>query len=118
MSERQQALHLLQRIERESLYASLLLLGETGFVRTAVLGVLRWRSRLDWMIEQLAERRVTKLDPPVLDVLRLGLYQLFYMDAPAYAVVSESADLDNGDLISLGGYRLVFETGDGAWDST
>jgi hypothetical protein len=31
---------------------------------------------------------------------------------------AESADLDNGDLISLGGYRLVFETGDGAWDST
>lgn len=93
MSERQQALHLLQRIERESLYASLLLLGESGFVRTAVLGVLRWRSRLDWAIEQLAERKVTKLDPPVLDVLRLGLYQLFFMDAPAYAVVSETVDL-------------------------
>lgn len=93
MSERAQALHLLQRIERESLYASLLLIGESGFVRTAVLGVLRWRSRLDWMIEQLAERRVAKLDPPVLDVLRLGLYQLFHMDAPAYAVVSETVDL-------------------------
>ena len=93
MSDRQQALHLLQRIERESLYASLLLIGETGFVRTAVLGVLRWRSRLDWTIEQLAERKVTKLDPPVLDVLRLGLYQLLYMEAPAYAVVSETVDL-------------------------
>ena len=45
MTERARALQLLQRIEREQLYASLLLLGETGFVRTVVLGVLRWRSR-------------------------------------------------------------------------
>jgi 16S rRNA (cytosine967-C5)-methyltransferase len=55
--------------------------------------VLRWRSRLDWAIEQLAERRVTKLDQPVIEVLRLGLYQLFYMDVPAYAAVSETVDL-------------------------
>lgn len=92
-SERQHALQLLQRIERESLYASLLLIGESGFVRTVVLGVLRWRSRLDWTIAQLAGRAITKLDPPVLDVLRVGLYQLLYMDVPAYAAVSETVDL-------------------------
>lgn len=93
MTDRQRALHLLQRIERESLYASLVLLDETGFVRTLVLGVLRWRSRLDWMIATLAKRAVTKLDPPVVDVLRVGLYQLLFMDVPAYAAVSETVDL-------------------------
>ncbi len=93
MTERARALHLLQRIEREQLYASLLLAGESGFVRTIVLGVLRWRSRLDFAIEQLAHRRIAKLDPPVVDALRLGLYQLLYMDVARYAAVSETVDL-------------------------
>jgi 16S rRNA (cytosine967-C5)-methyltransferase len=92
-SERARALFLLQRIEREQLYASLVLLGETGFVRTVVLGVLRWRSRLDFAIATLAQRPVKKLDPPVVDVLRLGLYQLLYMDVAQYAAVSETVDL-------------------------
>jgi 16S rRNA (cytosine967-C5)-methyltransferase len=92
-SERAHALLLLQRIEREQLYASLLLLGESGFVRTLVLGILRWRSRLDFAIAQLAQRPVKKLDPPVVEVLRLGLYQLLFMDVPQYAAVSETVDL-------------------------
>lgn len=92
-SERARALHLLQRIEREQLYASLVLVHESGFVRTIVLGVLRWRSRLDFLIAALAQRPIKKLDPPVVDVLRLGLYQLFYMDVPQYAAVSDTVDL-------------------------
>ena len=94
MTERERALDLLQRIERESLYASLLLLGESGFVRTVVLGVLRWRSRLDVAIAELAQRPIKKLDPPVVDALRIGLYQLLYMNnVAAHAAVSESVDL-------------------------
>jgi 16S rRNA (cytosine967-C5)-methyltransferase len=92
-SERARALQLLQRIEREQLYASLLLIGESGFVRTLVLGVLRWRSRLDFAISELARRPVKKLDPPVVDVLRTGLYQLLFMDVAQYAAVSETVDL-------------------------
>ncbi|HUR82018.1 MAG TPA: transcription antitermination factor NusB, partial [Thermoanaerobaculia bacterium] len=92
-SERARALHLLQRIERERLYASLLLIGESGFVRTLVLGVLRWRSRLDFVIAELAKRPLKKLDPPVVDVLRAGLYQLLFMDVAQYAAVSETVDL-------------------------
>lgn len=93
MTDRARALHLLQRIEREQLYASLILLGETGFVRTIVLGVLRWRSRLDFAIEHFAKRPVKKLDPPVVEVLRLGIYQLHFMDVAKYAAVSETVDL-------------------------
>ena len=91
--DRARALHLLQRIERESLYASLLLLGDTGFVRTLVLGVLRWRSRLDFAISHFAKRSINQLDDAVVYVLRLGLYQLLYMDVPAYAAVSETVEL-------------------------
>jgi len=92
-SERERALHLLQRIERENLYASLLLIGESGFVRTLVLGVLRWRSRLDFVIGVLAKRSINRLDESVVDVLRLGLYQLLYMDVAPYAAVDETVGL-------------------------
>ena len=93
MNERARALQFLQRIERESLYASLLLLGESGFVRTLVLGVLRWRSRLDFAIAHFAQRPIGQIDKAVVDVLRTGLYQLLYMDVAAYAAVSETVDL-------------------------
>lgn len=92
MTERERALELLRRIERDSLYATITLLGESGFVRTIVLGVLRWRSRLDHAIETFAERKIGRLDPLVVDVLRAGIYQLHFMDVAAYAAVSESVD--------------------------
>jgi 16S rRNA (cytosine967-C5)-methyltransferase len=90
MSERDRALQLLRRIERESLYAMPLLHDETGFVRTLVLGVLRWRSRLDYIIERLAEREV---DAEVLDVLRLGVFQLMFTGVAPFAAVSETVSL-------------------------
>jgi 16S rRNA (cytosine967-C5)-methyltransferase len=93
VNDRERSLELLQRIERESLYASISLLGETGFVRTLVLGVLRWRSRLDFVIEKLAERRLGKIDRAVVDILRVGIYQVGFMNVPAHAAVSETVDL-------------------------
>ena len=92
MTERERALELLRRIDRESLYATIVLLGETGFVRTIALGVLRWRSLLDHAIETFAERKIGRLDPLVVDVLRVGIYQLHFMDVAQYAAVSESVD--------------------------
>ena len=93
LTERERAFHLLQRIERESAYASILLQDESGFVRTLVLGVLRWRSRLDDAIEKLASRKLSKLDANVVDILRIGIYQLMFMDVAPYAAVSETVDL-------------------------
>jgi 16S rRNA (cytosine967-C5)-methyltransferase len=92
VTERERALELLRRIDRESLYATIVLLGETGFVRTIVLGVLRWRSLLDHAIETFAERKIGRLDPLVVDALRVGIYQLHFMDVAQYAAVSESVD--------------------------
>ena len=93
MTERERAFQLLRRVEHESAYAAILLQNESGFVRTLVLGVLRWRSRLDQAIETISERRISKLDPNVVDILRLGIYQLMFMDVARYAAVSESVDL-------------------------
>jgi 16S rRNA (cytosine967-C5)-methyltransferase len=59
-----------------------------------VLGVLRWRGRLDWFIDHLSKMPVHEMDPLVLDIVRLGLYQiLFLARIPVSAAVNDSVDL-------------------------
>jgi 16S rRNA (cytosine967-C5)-methyltransferase len=53
------------------------------------------RSRtLDHLIEALTDRPSARLDPSVLAALRLGLYELLYLDgSPDYAVVGDAVEL-------------------------
>src|ERR687885_741207 len=49
-------------------------------------GVVQRRATLDHLIEQLAGRPVDRLQPPVLAALRLGTFQLVFLDrVPAHA---------------------------------
>ncbi len=49
---------------------------------------------LDYAIETLGRRPVRKLDPPVRTALRIGAYQLAYMESvPPHAAVNESVEL-------------------------
>jgi 16S rRNA (cytosine967-C5)-methyltransferase len=57
-------------------------------------GTLRWMGALDAVIEAFADRPVPRLDPEVLDVLRLGAFQLLHLDrVPPRAVVDDSVEL-------------------------
>lgn len=59
-----------------------------------VYGVLRWQGRLDWHIDQLSAVRPDKVAPPVRVLLRMALYQLFFLDrVPAHAAVNEAVAL-------------------------
>ena len=61
--------------------------------RLAFGAVQRVRT-LDHAIETLGRRRVHRLDPPVRTALRLGAYQLAFVDGvPRYAAVNESVEL-------------------------
>jgi 16S rRNA (cytosine967-C5)-methyltransferase len=65
-----------------------------AFVRELSYGVLRWRNRLDWMLQQCSDRCLASLTPAVRNLLRLGAYQLCFMDhLPPYAAVSETVQL-------------------------
>jgi 16S rRNA (cytosine967-C5)-methyltransferase len=56
-----------------------------------VQGVLRWRLRLDWIIEQASRFPFKKIEQPILNILRLALYQIFFMDRiPDSAAVNEA----------------------------
>jgi 16S rRNA (cytosine967-C5)-methyltransferase len=57
-------------------------------------GVLRWQSALDAIVGAASSRPLADVDPAVLDVLRLGAYQLRHRDRlPAHAVVSDAVAL-------------------------
>lgn len=57
-------------------------------------GAIQRRATLDHVIEHLAGRPSARLDAPVLAALRLGLYELLYLDgAPDHAVVADCVEL-------------------------
>jgi 16S rRNA (cytosine967-C5)-methyltransferase len=59
-----------------------------------VLGVLRWQLWLDAQIRPLLKRPNAKLDAEILIALRLGIFQLWFLDRiPAHAAIDESVEL-------------------------
>jgi len=57
-------------------------------------GTLRWQGALDAVIAAFAGRPLAKLDPEILDVLRMTAFQLLHLDRiPASAAVNDAVDL-------------------------
>jgi 16S rRNA (cytosine967-C5)-methyltransferase len=57
-------------------------------------GVQRWRATLDHLIVEFSKRPIARLDPEVLEILRLSIYQLLHLTrVPAAAVVDDAVDL-------------------------
>ncbi|MBG99582.1 MAG: 16S rRNA (cytosine(967)-C(5))-methyltransferase [Solibacterales bacterium] len=67
---------------------------DQALVFELVLGCLRRQGELDYRIAQLSSRSLAQLDVEVRIALRLGCYQLYFLDrVPAHAAVSESVEL-------------------------
>lgn len=96
---REIAFRVLQRVHGGG-YATDLLRRESGNPRdlglaeSIVLGCLRYQSQLDYLIEHFSGRKQLKLDDVVRIALRMGIFQLRYLDRiPAHAAVTESVEL-------------------------
>jgi 16S rRNA (cytosine967-C5)-methyltransferase len=90
------------RVETTDAFADVLLAHRLNAVPRAdralatelVYGTLAWQRRLDHHLTQLVTGSTTHLEPPVRVALRLGLYQLLFLDrVPAYAAVDASVRL-------------------------
>lgn len=57
-----------------------------------VFGTLRLRGRYDPVIDRCSTRPTQRIDPVVLDALRMGTHQILGMAIPAYAAVSATVD--------------------------
>src|SRR5262249_20376834 len=67
---------------------------DAGLASQIVLGVLRYRAQLDYLIEHYSGKPAGRLDLEVRLALRMGIYQLRYLErVPAHAAVSESVQL-------------------------
>lgn len=66
---------------------------DAAFATELVMGVLRRQGTLDAVLANCVDRPLAKLDPRVLDVLRLGAYQLLFLHTAAHAAVHSSVDL-------------------------
>jgi 16S rRNA (cytosine967-C5)-methyltransferase len=67
---------------------------DAGLATQIVFGVLRRLAQLDWLIHQAAARPLEKIDSSVLRALRMGAFQLRFLDrVPPHAAVAESVEL-------------------------
>jgi len=58
-----------------------------------VHGVLRWMGKLDWILNGFYKGAYTKCIPNVKNALRVGLYQILFLEKiPDYAAVNESVE--------------------------
>src|SRR6185312_16259460 len=97
------AFEILLRIDATDAYASELLhslrfsklsSADRGLLTELVMGALRWRGVIDQAIAKHSAQPLGKFDREVLTALRLGAYQLLFLDRiPAHAAVNESVDL-------------------------
>lgn len=66
---------------------------DAGFATELALGTLRWVGLIDEIITVTSGRDIDRIDPPVRDALRLGIYQVLFMRVPDHAAVNNSVDL-------------------------
>ncbi len=103
MSVRKTALDILTKWERSGQYSNIALdsalkknelsAQDRGLLTTLCYGVIEKKITLDYIIDSLS-RTPDKVDADVRNILRMGLYQLIFLDKiPAHAAVNESVSL-------------------------
>ena len=99
MNVRQTALTVLTRCDRDGSYSNLALdaairggnfsPADRALLTTLVYGVIERKVTLDYLIDRLSDRPAAQIDPQVRCILRLGLYQLRYLDRiPPHAAIN------------------------------
>jgi 16S rRNA (cytosine967-C5)-methyltransferase len=77
---------------------------DKAFIYSLVYGVLRWQNRIDWIIKHFSHIKIHRIDPAVLNILRMGLFQIIFLDrVPVSAAVNTSVELSK----TLGGEWVV-----------
>jgi 16S rRNA (cytosine967-C5)-methyltransferase len=66
---------------------------DRAFVTQLVYGATRMRRACDWLVDQRVQPKGRTLDTAVRAALRLGTFQLVFLDTPPHAAVSQTVDL-------------------------
>ena len=77
---------------------------DRALVHELVLGTLRRRGWLDHVIARLCARPFAELESAIVEVLRLGVYQLLFLRVAPHAAVSESVELARAEAPRAAGF--------------
>lgn len=121
------AVEALLKVETRKAYADILLdhalkthslsSPDRALLTQLVYGALRWRGKLDWVLEKIVHRPLAGMDGYLRNLLRLTVYQILFLDkVPEYAAVNESVELAKryggasaGGLVNAVARRLLRE---------
>lgn len=101
---REVALRILMKIEEDKAFSNILLNSELnkaeiaeldkGFVAQLVYGVISNKLAIDYIIKKSSKIRFNKIATPILNILRLGIFQIYYLDKiPNSATCNEAVKL-------------------------
>ena len=103
LESRRTAFQVLRRVHAEDAWAapvvdaalrrSGLSARDRAFATNLAYETLRWEGTLDWALATVVSRPLPQVDPDVLDVLRLGAWQLLYGSTADHAAVATAVDL-------------------------
>jgi 16S rRNA (cytosine967-C5)-methyltransferase len=102
LASRLAAGEILYRVDQESAYADVLLGArlpefappDRRLITRLVLGTIAWQGRLDYELKHLTGRKLDGIQPVALAILRMGLFQLRFLDRiPQHAVVDTAVSL-------------------------
>ncbi|AFS78688.1 ribosomal RNA small subunit methyltransferase B [Gottschalkia acidurici 9a] len=102
-NSREIALKILNEVNEENAYSNISINRnmpkgindlDSSLIRELVYGVLENKIYIDYVIKNFSTVRLKKIAPVVMNILRLGIYQLIFMDRiPDSAAVNESVKL-------------------------
>lgn len=103
---RELALKVLYKIDKEEAYSNIALNEilnanreklkpqDIGLISEITYGVTTWKLTLDVIIEKHSKIKMKKISPWVINILRMGIYQILFLDKiPQSAAVNESVNL-------------------------
>ena len=89
MDAREFALKVISEVELKGAYANIVLARELTrhsladqdrrFATELIYGVIKTGETLDWIVGHYCTRPLAKIDAPIRNILRLGMYQLFFL---------------------------------------
>jgi len=66
---------------------------DKAFIKLLFEGAVERRITLDFILDKRSSVKTRKMKPVIRNILRMGVYQLLFTDAPSYAVCKESVNL-------------------------
>ena len=108
LASRRTAWQVLQRVHAEQAWSgpvvdaalrrSGLAARDRSFAANLAYQTLRWEGTLDWALSTVVTRPLEQVESSVLDVLRMGAWQILYGGTPDRAVVATAVDVARAEV--------------------